>query len=437
MSGFQDGFQKEVEDLLSTLAKHKEVIAKGYGARAGVDFSPDEESALQLLRSLGLVRPTGEGQFRLSKPLRELINRGVNRHHIRDINVNLGAYRDSLLVTVDDYLAAKSKRDEMLLDATIDEVVSVFYEIGDFFADASAEIDQQVKLVIGNQTYGQTRIRVIKSHLAKLDRLQEAHEAITQLLNDEIYSEDPLLSDEKIKLFARTLRYIDQVKSTHREIKAVLHRREILEKRTQHLRQLDAYLRENPTALFEKATKHAVELSYFRCAEPLRVQSFVNFESQNQDWFDFYQTTIQSIAERTPVAQERFYRPDSGPTKVDAVVRQKEDAVAIRMINDLIKHIYTKKTAVSVIQFKQGHTFSADVTHSYWLYISRVHPTRLLLSPKSKLAKLFRVHTVYDRYHPTDGNRTVTDVVISHIQAPTELVENLKSARLPENTVAI
>lgn len=118
----------------------------------------------------------------------------------------------------------------MLLDATIDEVVSVFYEIGDFFADASAEIDQQVKLLIGNQAYGQTRIRVIKAHLAKLDRLQEAHEAITQLLHDEIYSEDPILSDEKIKLFTRTLRYIDQVKSTHREIKAVLHRREILEK---------------------------------------------------------------------------------------------------------------------------------------------------------------------------------------------------------------
>ncbi len=437
MNEFLDSFQKEVEDLLSTLAKHKEVIARGYAARTGAYFAPEEESALQLLRSLGLVRPTGKGQFRLSKSLRELINRGINRHHIRDINVNLGAYRDSLLVTVDDYLAAKSQRDEVLLDATIDEVVSVFYEIGDFFADASAEIDQQVKLVIGNQAYGQTRIRVIKAHLAKLDRLQEAHEAITQLLHDEIYSEDPILSDEKIKLFARTLRYIDQVKSTHREIKAVLHRREILEKRTQHLRQLDAYLRENPTAQLEKATKHAPELSYFRFAEPLKVQSFVNFESQNQEWFDFYQTTLQSMSERNPGLHERFSRPDSGPTKVDAVVRQKEEATAILMINDLIKHVYTKKTAVSVTKFKQEHTLSADVTHSYWLYISRVHPTRLLLSPKSKLAKLFRINPVYASHHFTDGNRTVSDVVISHIQAPTELVANLKSVRSPEKRAPV
>lgn len=437
MNSSPAGFQKEVEDLLSTIAKYKDVIARAYDARTGAMASPEEEMTLQLLRSLGLIRATGDGQFRLSKPLRELINRGINRHHIRDINVNLGSYHDALMVTVDDYLAAKTKNDELILEATTDEVISVFYEIGDFFADASAEIDQQVKLVIGNQMYGQTRVRVIKAHLSKLDRLQEAHEAITKLLQDEVYNDDPFLSDEKIKLFTRTLRYIDQVKSTHQEIKTVLHRREIVEQRTQSLRHLDAYLRENPTAKLEKAQSHASEVSYFRHAAPLIVQSFVNFETQNQEWFDFYQSTIQSIAQKTNVPIERFSRPESGPTKVDPLVRQKEEMTAIRIINDLIKHVYLHKTAVSVNQFKREHILTEAVTHSYWLYISRIHPTRLLLSPKSKLAKQFRVHPVYAHHQQLEGNRTVTDVVISHIHAPVDVVEKLKSGFKGESSVLL
>ena len=40
MSVPQDGYQKEVESLLSTLAKYKELIARGYGARTGADFEP-------------------------------------------------------------------------------------------------------------------------------------------------------------------------------------------------------------------------------------------------------------------------------------------------------------------------------------------------------------------------------------------------------------
>ncbi len=437
MSVPQDGYQKEVESLLSTLAKYKELIARGYGARTGADFEPDEESPLRLLRSLGLVRPTGENQFRLSKPLRDLINRGINRHHIRDINVNLGAYRDALLTTVDDYLAAKKQKDDVLLDAAVDEVVSVFYEIGDFFADASAEIDQQVKLVIGNQAYGQERIRVIKAHLAKLDRLQEAHEAITHLLEDELYNEDSLLSDERIKLFARTLRYIDQVKSTHQEIRTVLHCREIREKRTQCLRQLDAFLRENPTAPLDKASAHASEHAYFCYAIPLTLRSFVNFDSYDQDWLDFYHETIGALAEKSPSQREQFTRPDSGPTKENTLVRKKEETFAIRIINDLIKHVYTPKTAVSAIQFKQKHTLGNYVSAPYWLYISRIHTTQLLRSPKSKLARLFRILPVYAKHELTAGNRTVIDVLIAHNQAPIALLAELKNIRAKEGCKSI
>ncbi|MAY59197.1 MULTISPECIES: hypothetical protein [Pseudoalteromonas] len=427
MSAFQEGHQKEVEGLLTTISKHRDLIARGYSARRGAEFSPEEEVSVQLLRSLGLVRPTGDGQFRLSKQLRELINRGVNRHHIRDINVNLGEYLDSLELTINDYLAAKYSKDEIILENAIDEMVSVFYEIGDFFSDASVEIDQQVKLVIGNHAYGQERIRVIRAHLAKLDRLQEAHETITQLLDDEIYTEDPLLSDERIKFLARTLRYIDQVKSTHYEIKTVLHMREVREQRTQKLRLLDAYLRENPTAMFENTSENAVNFTFFQCIEPTRVQSFINFESNDHNWIEFYEQTIHALGQKKPYRPEHFTRPASGPTNMNKVLHQKEEAAAMKIINDLIRHIYTNKTAVSVTSFKHTHPLSGSVSHGYWLYISRMHPARLLLSPKSRLARFFKVTPIFSEHLAIEGNRRIKDVVISHIHASRTHFENLKS----------
>lgn len=406
--------QVEVEKLLETLSKHRSLISRGYSSKREAEFYPDEEPVIQLLRSQGLVRPVGDGQFRLSKQLRDLINRGVNRHHIRDINVNLGQYVDSLELSINDYFSALNRKAEGDIENAADELVSVFYEIGDFFSDASIEIDQQVKLVIGNHTYGSERVRVIKAYLAKLDRLQEAYESISSLLEGEIYQHDHFLNLESVKFKRRALRYIDQVKSTHHEIKSVLHMREVRERRTQTLRQLDAFLRENPTAEFYKAQEAAFKSPFFMAASPIAVQSFIDTQSTDEDWNKVYESMVISIASKKPVPAEKYSRPESGPTRSELIAREREHIVAIDMINEIIRSVFKTTGSISVVDFRMNHELGGRVSAPYWLYITRIHMMSIMLSPNSKLRRYFRVTPIFNQSELNLGNRTVRDVIISH-----------------------
>lgn len=410
----QHSKSNEVEILLSSLSKHRSIIARGYAARREAEFYSDEEPVIQLLRTQGFVRPVGEGQFRLSKQLRDLINRGVNRQHIRDINVNLGHFTDSLELAVDDYLSAQNRGDVDDIESACDELVSIFYEMGDFFSDASEEIDQQVKLVIGNHAYGAERIRIIRAYLEKLDRLQEAYEALSQLLTAEIYTEDSFLCDERIKFISRTLKYIDNVKSTHKEIKAVLHMREVREQRTQRLRQLDAYLRENPAAEFNKAASRSIECPLFRNAQRVDVQSFIDIDSSDQKWLSFYEKQIATSMLKKPSVVDKYERPSTGLMVSSPVSRKRENSIALGMISEMVKLMMREGKSLSVTQYWQVHPNRNDVSYSYWLYISRIHLTRLIMSPRSMLSKYLNVKPVYLLEDNMKGNRTVSDVFITY-----------------------
>ncbi|MBE0362099.1 hypothetical protein PULV_a3894 [Pseudoalteromonas ulvae UL12] len=410
----QHSQSNEVEALLSSLSKHRSIIARGYAAKREAEFYSEEEPVIQLLRTQGFVRPVGEGQFRLSKQLRDLINRGVNRQHIRDINVNLGQFTDSLDLAVEDYLSAQNRKDRDDIESACDELVSIFYEMGDFFSDASEEIDQQVKLVIGNHAYGAERIRIIRAYLEKLDRLQEAYETLSQSLTDEIYTEDSFLCDERIKFISRTLKYIDNVKSTHKEIKAVLHMREVREQRTQRLRQLDAYLRENPAAEFNKAASLASDCLLFRNAQKIDVQSFIDVDSHDQKWISFYERQVATSMLKKPAVVDKYERPSTDSMAASPVSRKRESSIALDMIGEMVKCILRDKQSLSVTRYWQFHPNRNEVSFSYWLYISRTHLTRLIKSPKGLLAKYVNVKPIYATESQSCGNRTVADVVVAY-----------------------
>jgi len=419
-------YNAEVEKLLGDIAKNKSLLARGYSAKREANYTESEEPEIQALRSLGLVRPVGDRQFRLSKQLRDIINKGVNRRHLRDINVNLGEYTDSLEVAVEDYLNAKKSLNEDDIENATDELISAFYEVGDFFSDASSEIDQQVKLAIGNQAYGQKRISVIKGYLLKLDQLQQAHETITLLFSDEIYSEESLLSDEKIKFLGRTIKYIDQVKSTHQEIRTVLHMRQVREKRTQQLRALDAYLMDNPTAELNKSQERAVESPWYRVPEPIMVNSFVDLQSNDDSLLEMYEKEIESLSKRKPKEKDNFVRPSSGETKSQILAREAVKSNSMLIINDTIKKVIQDKCIASMVKEKEKHSAGDDIENSYWLYISRVHPLRLILEPR--VSKHLKVTPVYAPYSDVDGNRTVIDTLISHRSVSNSDISKFKDA---------
>jgi hypothetical protein len=408
----------EADTFLKMIDKHREILVRLYGDKTGALVSEEEEGAISLLRSLGIVRRIDANTYRLSKELRQLIDKGVNRSHLRDLSVDIGDQIDTLELCLQAYENAKIDGDLDAIQAEQDELKSICFELSDFFADKADKLGKSSIGELENIEYGEARVKRIEIILKKLDALIIAYEKIEKRFADEDFADNGFLEALRLRFQFDTTKYLDVSKNTRDEIRAALHVRKNQEHKTCVLLKLEQLLNTNPSVAFSTAKDHAHKLDYFVHANPVILKSNVDIQSFDNDLLDKYRILISKLQNKKPVLAKEFKRQASENVSSEAQRREKEIKLSQRMFKSLLKEIITNKTTLTAKEFYTAYPASKGIRFAYWLHYCFHQPLYMKRQPsKQRITRLFSYQPCFDAFYDHEGNRTLTDIVFISSQA--------------------
>jgi len=408
----------DADSFLKQINKHRDILVRLYGDKTGALVSEEEEAALSPLRSLGIVRRIDANTYRLSKELRQLIDKGVNRSHLRDLNVDIGEQIDTLELCLQAHENAKIDGDLDAIQAEQDELKSICFELSDFFADKAETLGKSSLSELENIEYGTARVKRIEIILKKLDALIIAYEKIEKRFSDEDFADNGFLEALRLRFQFDTTKYLDVSKNTRDDIKAALHVRKDQEHKTRVLLKLEQLLNTNPSIDFSSARDRAHKLDYFIYAHPISIRSNVDINSFDNDLLDSYRSVISKLQNKKPIASKDFKRQASENIRLDAEKREKEIKLSQMMFKSLLKEIITNKTTQSAREFYLNYPESKAIRFSYWLHYCFHQPLYMQKQlSKQRITRLFSCEPLFDDFYEYEGNRTLEDIIFRSTQA--------------------
>ena len=419
----------DADSFLKEINKHRDILVRLYGDKTGALVSEEEETALSSLRSLGIVRRIDTNTYRLSKELRQLIDKGVNRSHLRDLNVDIGEQIDTLELCLQAHENAKIDGDLDAIQAEQDELKSICFELSDFFADKAEKLGKSSLSELENIEYGSARVKRIEIILKKLDALIIAYEKIEKRFSYEDFADDGFLEALRLRFQFDTTKYLDVSKNTRDDIKAALHVRKDQEHKTRVLLKLEHLLNTNPSIEFSNAKEQAHKFDYFVKALPISIKSNVDTHSFDNDLLDMYRSVISKLHNKKPVASKYFKRQTSENVRFEVEKREKEIKLSQLMFKLLLKEVITNKTTLSARDFYLAHTGSKAIRFSYWLHYCFHQPLYMQKQPsKQRITRLFSCEPLFDDFYEYEGNRTLDDIIFKSTHANTTLSEAKEEA---------
>lgn len=402
----------EATKFIEALYKHRHLLSKCYGEKAGSFFPEEEEERLQTLKSMGVIRPVDKHMYRLSKETRQLLDKGLNRIHLRDLSVDIGAQVETLTLSMFEYQEAVASKDKERMEQEEDELKSICFEITDFVADKAKSIYEQAKIALGNIEYGQQRFKKIQLLLNKLDQLMAAREKLELFFDNEVFIDYPFLDTLKVRFFLDITEYLDSARNLRQEIRSALHLRKKRELRTSQLQRLDAHLKNDPSALLVNARQKAHSMSFFLVAPSLNVSTNVDINSYDDELLEQYRQTIHALALKKPESKSKYIRESSGQVDYASFQKEREVKQVRLMFNSLLRNIITSKSQMSAIEFYSSFPQSENVRTAYWLHYCHRQPQIMKNAPsKARLLRQFTVRIKFESHSDYSGNRVVKDVL--------------------------
>jgi hypothetical protein len=409
---------EEADTFLKEINKHRNIIVHLYGNKTGALVNEEEESALSLLRTLGIVRRIDANTYRLSKELRQLIDKGVNRSHLRDLSVDIGEQIDTLELCLQALENAKIDGDVEAIQAEKDELKSICFELSDFFADKAEKLGKSSLAELENIEYGAARVKRIEIILKKLDALIIAYEKVEKRFADEDFADNGFLEALRLRFQFDTMKYLDVSKNTRDDIRAALHVRKNQEYKTRVVLKLEQLLNTNPSIDFTSAREQAHQIDYFVHANPIKIRTNVDIQSFDNDLLDTYRGIISTLQNKKPAASQDFKREASENILTEAARREKEIKLSQLMFKSLLKDIITNKTSISAKAFYKAYPESSKIRFAYWLHYCFHKPMYMKKQPsKQRISRLFLCEPKFDDFSEYEGNRTLTDIKFISSQA--------------------